>query len=281
MTKARSLALVCAGPISRSGISRLRKITGQLGPVKSGSLQRASRAVNALRAGTPTADYHDLEASRTILLNVPDRQLPAIVRELDGSEVTWKHKILLLCDSSLDSSELARLEAKGAAVGSFEAIGGPDDRRYAIEGTGLALREMRALIQQEDIRVVEIRRGAKKQYLAGVTFATTFLKSMISGAVECFRDSGLPLKQAEQVAAILVDKTMRDYLKAGSNGTAVSPEENAGGLAEGLELNNPRLARYFREIAAQAFEYGAELGEPTAASDSNETGPTGKRLNCV
>src|SRR5467141_2555026 len=103
--KARSLALVCAGPISRTTLGRLPKLAGQLGPVKSGSLQRASRAVNALRGGTPVADYGDLNGARTVLVNVPDQQLPAIVAEL-AAGVNWKHKVALLCNSSLDSSEL-------------------------------------------------------------------------------------------------------------------------------------------------------------------------------
>ena len=169
MTKARSLALVCAGPISRTGIGRLPNLADQLGPVKSGTLQRASRAVNAIGGGTPVPGYGDLENSRTVLINVPDKQLRAIVTEL-AAGVGWKHKVAVLCNSMLDSSELAPLEALGAAVGSFDTIAGFEGQRYVIEGSGPAIREMRALLQQGLTRVIEIRRGGKKQYLVGVDF---------------------------------------------------------------------------------------------------------------
>src|SRR4051812_19505246 len=109
MTKTRSLALVCAGPISRTTFGRLPKLAARLGCVKSGSLQSASRTVNLLGGGRAVADYHDLSSSRTILVNVPDEQLSSVVAELAVS-FSWKHKIAILCNSTLDSSALAPLE---------------------------------------------------------------------------------------------------------------------------------------------------------------------------
>jgi predicted short-subunit dehydrogenase-like oxidoreductase (DUF2520 family) len=232
--KARLLALVCAGPISRTTLGRLPKLAGQLGPVKSGSLQRASRAVNALRGGTPVADYGDLNGARTVLVNVPDKQLPAIVAEL-AAGVIWKHKVALLCNSSLDSSELAPLEALGASVGSFEAIDGFQGQRYVVEGSGPAVREMRALLQHGATRVIAIRRGAKKQYLAGVVFASALVTSTIVASVKSFRNAGVPLKQAHSIAAKLASQSLRDYLKAGVAGATAAPGIELQALKDGLQ----------------------------------------------
>ncbi len=267
MTKARSLALVCAGPISRNGIARLPKIIAQLGPVKSGTLQRASRAVNALGGGAPVAEYQAIADSQTILVNVPDDQLPGILGELAGTGIDWTQKIAILCNSSLGSGELTRLESQGAAVGSFDAITGFEDLRYVIEGNDSAVREMRALIEQGDVRAIEIRQGAKKQYLAGITFATDFLASTITGAVDCLRDSGLPIRYAHQIAATLVEKTLRDFLKSGAKALPGSSEALLGEIADGLQGANPRLARYFRKTAVQTAEYA-----------TNETPHSSQRL---
>ncbi len=240
MTKARLLALVCAGPISRTGFGRLPNLADQLGPVKSGSLQRAVRAVNSIGGGRPVSKYQDLNESRVVLVNVPDEQLPAIVAEL-AAGVYWKHKAAILCNSSLDSSVLAPLKAMGAAVGSFEEIPGFDGQRYAIEGAGAAIREMRVLLQQGTIRVIEIRDGGKTEYLAGVAFASTMLNSMIVASVKRFRNAGVPLKQAHSIAARLAEKSLRDYLKAGVAGSPVTPGVAMKALADGLEFANPGL----------------------------------------
>ena len=250
MTKARSLALVCAGPISRAGIGRLPNLADQLGPVKSGTLQRASRAVNSIGGGTPVSRYQDLENSRTILINVPDRQLSAIVAEL-AAGVGWKHKVALLCNSTLDSSGLAALEALGAAVGSFDTIAGFDGQRYVIEGSGPAIREMRTLLQQGLTRVIEIRLGAKTQYLVGVDFVSTLLTSALVASVKNLRKAGIPLNQAHSIAAKLADKSVRDYLKAGVAGSPAAPGVELKGLAEGLEFANPGLIEYLRSSKAE------------------------------
>jgi hypothetical protein len=243
MTRVRSLALVCAGPISRTGLKRLPDLADQLGPVKSGSLQRASRAVNSLGGGRPVSDYGELNESPTVLVNVPDNQLAAIVAEL-AAGVSWKHKTAILCNSPLDSSQFAQLEVLGAAVGSFDAIAGFEGQRYVIEGSGSALRAMRALLHHDLTRVIEIRRGAKKQYLAGVALATSLVTSMIVASVKSLRGAGIPLRQAHRIAEKLAEKSLRDYLKAGVAGSPAAPGIELQALADGLELANPGLARH-------------------------------------
>jgi predicted short-subunit dehydrogenase-like oxidoreductase (DUF2520 family) len=242
--KARSLALVCAGPISRASLGRVPHLGSRLGPVKSGTLQRASRAANSLGGGIPVSEYHELNHSRTILVSVPDDQLPVVVAEL-ATEVAWKHKVAILCNSRLDSSALASLENLGAGVGSFDAINGFDGR-YVIEGSRSAIREMRTLLQHGTARAVEIRRGTKRQYLAGVDISTSLLTSMLVAAVKSFREAGVPLKQAHDIAAKLAGKSLRDYLKAGVGGAAATPGIELQALREGLELANPGLLQRFK-----------------------------------
>ena len=250
MTKALPLALVCAGPISRAAIGRLPKLGEQLGPVKSGTLQRASRAVNSIGGGTPVSGYGDLENSRTVLINVPDEQLRAIVAEM-AAGVGWKHKVALLCNSTLDSSELAPLEALGAAVGSFDTIAGFEGQRYVIEGSGAAIREMRALLQQGLTRVIEIRRGGKTQYLVGVDYVSSLLTSALVASVKNLRKAGVPLKQAHSIAAKVAEKSVRDYLKTGVAGSAAAPGMELKTLAEGLEFANPGLIDYLRSAKTE------------------------------
>ena len=211
--------------------------------MKSGSLQRASRAVNSIGGGRPVSEYWELNESRTVLINVPDDQLAATVADL-AAGVTWKHKTAILCNSPLDSAQFAQLEALGAGVGSFDAVAGFEGQRYVIEGSSSALREMRVLLNHDLTRVIEIRRGAKEQYLAGVAFATSLVSSMIVASVKSLRAAGIPLGQAHNIAAKLAEKSIRDYLKAGVAGSPANPGTRLQALADGLELANPGLIRH-------------------------------------
>ena len=240
MTKARSLALVCSGPISRTGLVRLPNLAARLGPVKSTSLQSASRAVNLIGGGNAVTFYRELNASRTVLLNVPDDRLSTIVAEL-AVNLVCKNKIIILSNSSLDSSQLNRLESQGAAIGSFAEVPGSEGKRFVMEGSRTAVREMRMLLEQGGVRAFEIRRGAKTQYLTGTAFATTLLTSMIVAAVKSFRDAGMPLKEAHGLAAKLAEKALKDYLKTGVGGSPAMPGVDLQALATGLELANPGL----------------------------------------
>ena len=110
-----------------------------------------------------------------------------------------------------------------------------------MEGSPAAVREMRALLRHGSIRAVEIRRGSKNEYLAGVAFATSLLTSMLVASVKSLRNSGFPLKDAHGMAAMLAEKALKDYLKGGVAGSPAAPGAELQALADGLELANPGL----------------------------------------
>jgi len=133
MKKAKSVALIGAGKLTDSPLSRFYWLSDRLGPVKSSSFRLASRIANQLRAGHPVKDFEEFQSSELILVCVPDAILPLVLAELASAPIDFNGKAVVLSSFWLDSSELHQLSARGAAVASICPIPGFDNLRYLLE----------------------------------------------------------------------------------------------------------------------------------------------------
>ena len=218
MKKAKSVALIGAGKLTDSPLSRFYWLSDRLGPVKSSSYRLASRIANYLRAGHPVKSFEDFHASDLILLCVPERMLPRIVQELAASPVDFKGKAVVLCSLWLDSSELRPLSARGAAVGSICTIPGFNDLRYLLEGDRMAVLRSRNLVEHRDRRVVTIERTLKPFYLAALTCTGSVFYSILMAAAESLRHAGVTPAISASILEKQVGRTLRSFVRAGRNG---------------------------------------------------------------
>src|ERR1700761_9544568 len=99
MKKRSRIGLVVEGNSTNSAILRLPRLAEELGAIKSTQLRVARRLSNFLRAGYGVATYEDLQASKLILVRVPDNMAPRIVQELCASELDFKHLAIVLCET--------------------------------------------------------------------------------------------------------------------------------------------------------------------------------------
>ena len=256
MQKAHSLALVAAGRVSRSLLARLPGLAEHLGPVKGPSYRLASRVSNILRAGHPVRQYRDLKQPGMVLIHVPDQQLRRTVEELALVPLSWKTTSLVLCDTSLDSGELALLAERGAAVASLSPIPGQPEWRLLVEGDRLAVTGLRKIFGPFGLRLVEVDRGLKPLFLAGLSFAGEFCTPWLAAADRCLQGSGLPRHQASRILEGAFEKALRGYLKAGRNSLAGgrAPRDEAGLQRQYLALrrHDAELAQLFAEDDAAA-----------------------------
>jgi predicted short-subunit dehydrogenase-like oxidoreductase (DUF2520 family) len=262
MKKTRPLALVGAGPVSRSFLARLPAVAEHLGPVKGFSFRLASRMANALRAGFPVADYAALDHSRMILLWQPPRSLGRVLAELAAAPIDWRHKTVILCAAEGDSSALAVLAALGAATASLAPLGGFDTNRILIEGDRPALAAARRLLAHGEVKVVELRRGTKAVYLAGITFLSTFPAPLLAAAGDCLRLAGLNSQLANQVVDRLSQQALRTYLRGGRKAWA---ETEARAELAALERIKPELAASYAD-ALRLVAHTRRRGKARAAA---------------
>jgi predicted short-subunit dehydrogenase-like oxidoreductase (DUF2520 family) len=250
MKKAKSVALIGAGKLTDSPLSRFYWLSDRLGPVKSTSFRLASRIANHLRAGHPVKDYEDFHSCSLILVCVPDEMLPRAVAELLSAGIDWQGKAVVLCSLWLDSSELHQLSASGAAVGSICPVPGFDDFRYLVEGDRLAVLQSRYMVEHRDRRVVAIERSLKPFYLAALTCTSTVMFSLVMAAAESLRHAGVPLSFSTEILEKQVGRTFRAYLRAGRKGFPATRELSR--QVRALSSADPELAQYLEQSSRLA-----------------------------
>lgn len=253
MNKSRSLALVAAGSLSRSLLNRLPVLARDLGPVLTPCHRLASRVVNVLRAGYPVENYEALQQAHTLLIAVPDELLGEVVSALERSAPEWAGKVVLLCDSLLESLELEPLARRGAATGSVNPIAGLS-KRYVVEGDRPAVRAARHLIHDEHARAFEIPRGRKAVFLAALIFAGPLLLAPLDASAQCLRAAGLPAPVCHGVTEQLIQRALRSYLHGGRRAWGgLPPPHDALRQLAALEAADPALARCYRQLAELAL----------------------------
>lgn len=254
--KAQALGLVGAGPLSRSCLTRLPRLAARLGPVAAPSYRLASRLVNTLRAGYPVERYEELGEARTVLVATPDALLAEVVGAL-AAALEWTGKVVLLCDSRQDCSELAPLARLGAATASLMAVPGLE-HRYVVEGARRAVREARQLLHGEHARVFELPQGNKALLLAALSFTGGLLLPVAEAGTRCLRAAGVPPPACHALGEQLVEKTLRAFLHAGRKGwSGVLAEDNRREVARelaALRQADPALAEAYYKLARLALD---------------------------
>jgi hypothetical protein len=215
MNNLRPLALVCAGPVSRSPLGRLPHLRRNVGWVKSTSYRVASRAVDALGAGVAVSDASEMARARVWVLSVPSSDLTAALEELRTSEIDWRNRTLLILDAEAESSIAGVFRAAGAAVASFTATD-TEASRYVVEGDPDAIRAVRLLLGDSHRRlVIQIKHGSKARYLAGVQAATSRALPLIAEAIGSFQSAGMSNVDAKAMTEALFTSSLRLYFRAG------------------------------------------------------------------
>lgn len=252
MKKTQAVALVAAGPIKKSLIVKSPEVADRLGPVKALRFRVASRIVNTIRAGRPVGSYEELDGCPLLLVSVLDPLVPRIAGELSASGIHWAGKTVLLCDSDRGASALDSLAAAGASVASVSLIEVLDPPRHLLEGDRQAVLAARRLFAGHQRRTIELERGKKALYLAGVSFATSLLTPLAVASVECMRKAGATA-QPDLVERLLT-RSVRLWRKAGKKSGSGSLtgrgriEEMRAALAQWA----PEFATYFDESTRSA-----------------------------
>jgi hypothetical protein len=250
MKKAKSVALIGAGRLTDSSLSRFYWLSERLGPVKSSSYRLASRIANHLHAGHAVKGFEEFHSCELIVVCVPDQMLPQVLDDLISARIDFNGKAVVLGSLWLDSSELRELSARGAAVGSICPLPGFDDHRYLIEGDRLAVLRSRRLVEHRDRRVVTIKRSLKPFYLAALTCTGSVLFSVLTAAAESLRHAGIPPAVSASILEKQVGRTLRSFARSGRNAFP-APREFSRQL-RALTATDPELAYYLEQSARLA-----------------------------
>jgi hypothetical protein len=203
--------LIAAGAVNSSFIGRLPGKTRALGPVAGVSYRVASRIANTLRAGLAARSVKELDAVRLILFHSPPSQHKTLVDLLQSSEIQWPGKSLIFCDS--DSAGAQVFRDRGASVAALRSCAIPG--RMVVEGANPSLAFALRMVRSLRMRPIQIEAGSAAALDAAITLATGALTPLIDHSASLLRQCGLRDSEAMRLAAILVERTAREYSHSG------------------------------------------------------------------
>jgi hypothetical protein len=215
MKKPQRVALIGAGKLAGSPITRMRPLETQLGPVKAPSLRLASRIANSLRAGHPVSNYEEFEDCKLILISVPDAMLAPLLEELPGALSSWRGKIVVACSDTAGCEQLASLSHRGATTGTLAMIPGYEDRWFLLEGDKTVERQVRPMLAP--LRVTAVGPMQKKQYLTALDCMGRQFLPCLKNASDGLRTAGIPGGEVSEIVERQAIRTMRSYFRSGKS----------------------------------------------------------------
>ena len=251
MKKQAQLGLIVEGKAASSALLRLPTIAQELGPVKSASMRVARRFSNLLHAGYPVDDYEELQAARLILLRVPDATVSRVVEELSSSDLLFRKLAFGLCETWLPTDVLEPLRQRGSAVATLVSVPTVRHNWFAVEGQTSAVRQIRRLLDRNDMYSTEIHAESKALLFGAELLATVLPLSLFAAAQEALRCSGISGKPLSALIEEMGLKMLRDFAKGTrllwGGPLAQCSLETANSYFENLRRSHPRLAKALDE----------------------------------
>jgi hypothetical protein len=251
MKTAQQLGLIVEGNSTRSIILRYPGLSETIGPIKASVPGVAQRVSKFIRAGNPIDTYEELENCNIVLIRVPDRSVPRIVKELADSQLNMLGISFVLCESWLPSEVLAPLKLRGALVATLLAVPAQSAHWFALEGEYAAVKRMRRLLNTFEASTVELKAGTKYLYFAASAFAETLPRVLFASAQRALREAGISGNHLYAVLEEMAQSMFRDIsqgARAGWTGPLLEcPSEIATSYMLHLKQTRPDLEALLSE----------------------------------
>ena len=218
-----------------------------LGPILSLTLTSARRAARLMERGVPTADPKAFASSDVILVTVPDREIVAVADRLARQPFSLTRKVVLHTSGVRDSSDLAALTNRGAAVGSMHPLcvfqrpllsfAGV---HFAVEGDSTAASTARKLIRDLDGEFQLVDAEHKIHHCIAKSVASDLMTGLIEQAVSEMVAGGFSRRRGLQAVIRVLEAATADF---GRSSRDSRPGPLLQGDAEGLRRCLEKLAR--------------------------------------
>jgi hypothetical protein len=249
------VGLVCAGSIGQSFLGRMPALLHQIGPIKTPTFRMSRKVTNILRSGHAASHYSALEFCQLILVWMPETRLDRVLRELVARtpirQAPFSENMVVLCGCVRDSLASSALEGTGARVATLNPIPDSSERIFVAEGHPATLRRLRALLMENQRKLIVLKPGTKPLFFAGVHAGAPLLLPWIAAGMTCLRTAGFSRSEAANVAEIVGRRTLRKYAKAGAKAwNPTIAAELAAALDHGvpyIRARDPELADLYEQ----------------------------------
>jgi predicted short-subunit dehydrogenase-like oxidoreductase (DUF2520 family) len=225
--KRTAFAILGAGRLGRT-LGRLLARRGYApGGLSCRTLRSARQAAAFIGGGHATTSNPRAAAGASlVLIATPDRAIAPLARELAGSPVTWKGKVVTHTSGALSSSALEPLARRGALVATMHPLASIADARvdprglsgtpFALEGNPKALRVVRRMVTSLGGVPVTIPRQAKALYHLIACLLSNDLVALLSFGLDAAAGLGLGARDAARLYLPLVRGTVENVARLGA-----------------------------------------------------------------
>jgi predicted short-subunit dehydrogenase-like oxidoreductase (DUF2520 family) len=230
---ARTISIVGAGRVGRTLGNRLRELGWRIGAVVTRSRASSRAAVRAIGAGAPHARLtRAVFDADIILVATPDGAIARVASELariGGSES--RGKVVLHVSGGLDSSALAPLARRGAAVGSlhpmqtFTGLASPklDGVIFAVEGDPRARRAAQQIARYLGGVPVTIKGACKPAYHAAAALVAGHALGLLEAATQILVRAGFTRRRATAALLPLTRQMLDNFERLGPRAAWTGP----------------------------------------------------------
>ena len=215
MSSSLSPALAVAGPISGKFLDRNPALCQRIGPVIAPTFRLARRSANALRAGYAVRKWEELKGCGLIIVSASAQRLQPLIRQMEGSGLGWKGRVVLLTDSLLDSSALRPLGEMGAQICSLIPAGVPGREEYLVEGDAGGVRRVKQELQQAGLRVHGVSRSTRVVYAATAALTSHLALALMDAMLAHLRKGGVERALARRMLERSVSESIRQFARGG------------------------------------------------------------------
>jgi predicted short-subunit dehydrogenase-like oxidoreductase (DUF2520 family) len=213
--------------------------------------------------------------AETIILAVPDDDIPAVVEELEAEELDWKGKLVFHCSGLHPSCLLQRLASKGALAASVHPNQSfPRKRKdakafqgvyFALEGEDQARAKAESIVRDLGGHPFVIKAEDKPTYHAACSVASNFFVALLDVAVNLLQQCGLERDTGRDLLLPLVERTLQNVKKFNTSGALSGPIVRGDHTSVKNHLDALEKFPFYRgtymTLAAQALEMAKKRGE--------------------
>lgn len=267
MYRNQPVALLAAGKISESVLRRWPGLAGQIGLVWATHPGLATKFARALRIGARGEPADDLRDYPFWILHGPGAPPSLLLNLALATGLPLQGRILAVLDDRAGSEQFHLLEEMGASVATFWSAGSQEAGfPLLVEGSGEAIRGLRAVLRRAGFTSLRLQAGTKQFYTAANLLAQGLSIPLIDGIARCLESTGLSRPMAQRVALHWAELQARAYAASGRKGW---PDPARGGRQGQVERGLEQLRDRDRHLAAglgRALEVCRALMKPSAPS---------------
>lgn len=220
-----------ATALVHSGLAKLNGLYNQ-------STDSAKTALANIGSGYAVEYLHDLPKADLTIITTPDDIIYSIAEQLAENKIVSSGHVVIHCSGVLSSTELAPLTQLGcytASIHPLKAFRVEDVESTSLqscdcvmEGHEQALKLLRSLFQPLGANLILIPPERKAIYHAAAVFASNYLVTLASIAIDLLQETGISASSAQQMTSRLMTTSLTHIQQAHA-----IPEALTGPLARG------------------------------------------------